>query len=77
MDGLTLLGQYLEEHGHTKREFARLAKLPAPMVSVWCRSETVVKRKPGRKNARKIEIATQGKVPSAYWDTLPTANGKF
>jgi hypothetical protein len=71
---LTLLGEYIAEIGLTQTQFAELASVPAPMVSVWSRLRTALIRRPGRKNAGRIAVATRGKVPSEYWDEIEAAS---
>jgi hypothetical protein len=67
---LTRLGEYLRDRGMKQVEFAELAGVPAPMVSVWSRVESARFRCPGRRNAGAIADATRGAVPSSYWDEL-------
>jgi transcriptional regulator with XRE-family HTH domain len=59
----TALQDYLVAHGLTQEAFAALAKVPAPMVSMWASG----KRLPGLAHAAAIEDATGGEISHRYW----------
>lgn len=69
---MTLLGEYLARTREIPADFARRAQVPAPMVSEWCHGF----RRPGLRNALKVEAATKGEVPARYWITVKTKTRK-
>ena len=71
---MTRLGQYLQKHHLSHRAFAAQAGFPAlyPMVSLWARG----KARPGIDLVFRIEEATGGEVPAAYWQTVRPSGRK-
>jgi DNA-binding transcriptional regulator YdaS (Cro superfamily) len=62
MIGRALLSGFLKRRKMSKAEFAALAGVPGPQVSLW-----LSRRRPGLISALKIERATEGAVPAASW----------
>ncbi len=63
MLGAQKLAAYLKRGGLTQLEFAKLAGVPGPQVSMWLSG----RRRPGLNSAFKIERATAGAVPAFCW----------
>lgn len=63
MTGADKLRKYLAREKLTHEQFAVVAKVPGPQVSMWL-SE---RRRPGLVNAFKIEAATDGAVRATDW----------
>lgn len=60
------LAEYLDDEGLSQADFARLAEIKAPLVSMIAGG----RRGAGLKTALAIERATGGRIPAEYWDTL-------
>lgn len=60
---MTLLANYLADHGLTQRAFAKLIDAPPPQISMWLSG----RRRPGLDYALAIEQVTGGEVPAASW----------
>lgn len=63
MPGAQKLADHLRKTGMTQLEFAELAGVPGPQVSMWLSG----RRRPGLESAFKIERATGGKVRATDW----------
>jgi DNA-binding transcriptional regulator YdaS (Cro superfamily) len=60
---MTLLANYLADHGLTQRAFAKLIDAPPPQISMWLSG----RRRPGLDYALAIEQVTEGAVPAKSW----------
>ena len=60
------LAEYLDDEGLSQADFARLAEIKAPLVSMIASG----RRGAGLKTAMAIERATGGRIPAEYWDGL-------
>jgi len=63
MHGPAKLKKYLHRQGLTQEQFAVLARVPGPQVSLWLSG----RRRPGLDSAFKLEQATGGAVRAADW----------
>jgi transcriptional regulator with XRE-family HTH domain len=69
MDAASRLGRYLKRAKLTQTAFAERSGIPQCQISLYVRRV----RKPGRRNASRIEDATGGAVPASSWDDDATA----
>lgn len=63
VEGTRKLRRHLKRNGMSLTEFARLAGVPIPQVSMW-RSG---RRRPGLASAVKLERASGGAIPVDSW----------
>ena len=67
MDGSEKLAAYLDAQKLTQEQFAQLAGVPGPQVSLWLSR----RRRPGLESALKIARATRGEVKPEDWIVPP------
>lgn len=63
MSGPERLRKYLTQNGLTQEQFAGVAKVPGPQVSLWLSGA----RKPNLQSAFKLQVATDGFVRATDW----------
>lgn len=63
VEGARKLRRHLKQKGLSLTEFARIAGVPIPQVSMW----RAGKRRPGLASALKVERATEGEIPASAW----------
>ena len=57
------LSRFIADEELTQDQFADIARIPAPQISLWLSG----KRRPGLMNAFKLERATRGIVRATEW----------